>query len=636
MRAARRSIPLLLLFTLLGSAGAEGASPPGVGGRVLSEKSPLAAAGVYFYQLADLSLHKAQTDPQGNFFVKDLPAGLYKVIAHKAGFVPAVVKLTRTAAQNYQSVELQLLERSRGTDGAEEDFWSVRSRIPGDVLREIDREEIQLAGRFAPVGPANALSLNGISTEMQAMTGVDQISAVDGQVSGGGLGIRGSVGSVQVGLRGSFWQLNGDPGTRPGSPAAGGQASSLALDVNAGGASRISVVSLNNRLSNDTTAAPVDFEHWQVNYSQDVGDKGRSDFAAQYTAESNFHRQGAIDPLGIPEASRTWRIEGAYTADLGDRNTLQAGLRYHERQLVDMGASGLRQEDLRQEEQLAPSTLDLFGRGGLRVQPAVLLEYGLYSTLADGSLSLSPQGGIVLQLGQKWQLEASGRQRVYEEVHIQPTFLPTLFTEGDLCEQGSQACYQVSISHKSGDDNSFTLSATHRKVGDTLRLYFSEELFDRLESLYLVRGDELPELRLEMTRRLSPQVLTTLSSSLAQGGGGTFEAANRRPYENQVKYMVASLDTQFLSSQTGVFVAFHHLDQQLQPLGANAQNAARPQFDLDRVRVMLTQDLGFMFDFASDWAVQLDMELSRGPLSSTNAREDEVRRRLMGGLAVKF
>ena len=630
MRAARRSIPLLLLFTLLGRADAEGASPPGVEVRVHSERSPLAAAVVYVYQLADLSYRKARTDAQGNFLFKDLPAGLYKVIAHKTGFVPAVGMLTRATAQNYQLVELQLIERSRDTDGAGDDFWSVRSRIPGDVLREIDREELQIAGRFAPTGPANALSLNGISTDVQAMTGVDQISAVDGQVSGGGLGIQGNVGPVQVGLRGSFWQLNGDPGQRPGSPAAGGQASTLALDVKAGQASRISLMSVNNRLSNDTTAAPVDFEHYQVNWSQDVGDKGRSDFAAQYTAESNFHvRQGTIDPLGIPEASRTWRIEGAYTADLGDRNTLQAGLRYHESQLA-MGASSLRQE-----EQPAPSTLDLFGRGGVRLQPAVLLEYGLYSTLADGSLSLSPQGGIVLQLGQSWQLEASGRQRVYEEVHIQPTFLPTLFTEGDLCEQGSQACYQVSVTHKSGDDNSFALSATHRKVGDTLRLYFSEELFDRLESLYLVRGDELPELRLEMTRRLSPQVLTTLSSSLAQGGGGTFEAANRRPYENQVKYVVTSLDTQFLSSQTGVFVAFHHLDQELQPLGPNAQNAIRPQFDLDRIRLMLTQDLGFMFDFASDWAVQLDMELSRGPLS-TNAREDEVRRRLMGGLAVRF
>ena len=147
-----------------------------------------------------------------------------------------------------------------------------------------------------------------------------------------------------------------------------------------------------------------------------------------------------------------------------------------------------------------------------------------------------------------------------------------------------------------------------------------------------MRGDELPELRLEMTRKLSPTVMTTLESSVAAGGGGTFEAANQRTYENQVKYMVTSLDTQFLSSSTGVFVAFHHLAQELEPVGV--RNPIAQQFELDRLRVMLTQDLGFLFDLASDWAVQLDMEVSRGPLSSD--RDSELRRRLMGGIAVKF
>ena len=64
-------------------------------------------------------------------------------------------------------------------------------------------------------------------------------------------------------------------------------------------------------------------------------------------------------------------------------------------------------------------------------------------------------------------------------------------------------------------------------------------------------------------------MLTSLESSVAFGGGGTFVAADRRSYENQVHYMVTSLDTQFLTSSTGVFVAFHHLPQELEPLTGN-------------------------------------------------------------------
>ena len=543
-----------------------------------------------------------------------------------------MVMLQRTTAQTYQFVELQLEEQPRDAagsrpDGHSDDFWSVRSRIPGDVLREIladEAERAQIAsGPSAPLSSirtAQKLDLKeldkaGFRTSWQAMTGVDQIATDAGsQVSGAGVGIEGQFGKTQVGLRGSFWQLSGDSAGRPGAVMSTGQASTLSLDVARGPGSRLTVTSLSNRMGRRTDGEePIDFEHYTVNWTQGVGENGRTDVAAQYTTESNYHRQAAIDPLEIPEESRTLRLEGAYTTDLGDSNTLQTGIRYRERQFGTLTPG-------RPVDEPASASVDLFGRGGVRVQPAVLMEYGMYSTLSDGSLSLMPQGGIVLQLGSSWQLEGSGSKRVYQEAPVTPTFLPSLYQESELCEQGSEACYQISLARKpakDATDGSLSLTASHRTVGETLRLYFSDEAFDRLESLYLVRGDELPELRLQMSKHLTPKVVTTLESSMASGGGGIFLAADRRPYENQVRYMVASLDTQFLSSSTGVFVAFHHLSQELQPIGQ--PNGIAPKMELDRVRLMLTQDLGFMFDLASDWAVQLNMELSRGPISSAAA-----------------
>jgi hypothetical protein len=612
---------------------------------VLGETSPLAAAGVYAYQLADSSLRKVLTDPHGNFLFQDLPAGLYKIIAHKTGFEPVVVMITRTTAETYQFVELQLAEQRRaGAAGAKDrapadDFWSVRSRIPGDVLRQIQNDEMERAELTIGDAPQTlnlaGLAKAGFSTSMQAMTGVDQFTQANGLLSGGGVGIEGQLGQVQVGLRGSFWQLNSDAG-RPGLSTSAGQASSLSLDLAHGTGSRVVFLSQSNRMTRQNDGeAPVDFEHYQVNWTQGVGDNGRSDFTAQYTAETNYHRQALlVEPQEIPDASRSWRIEGAYTADLGDGNTLQTGMRYRELQFGT--ATPGRPTDL------PPSAnVDLFSRGGQRIQPAVILEYGLYSTLSDGSVSLMPQGGLVLQMGSDWQLEGSTSRRVYQNVIPNPTFLPTLFDEADLCEQGSEACYRVSLGHKpakNDGDGSITLSATQRKVGDTLRLYFSDQAFDQLESLYLVRGDQLPELRLQASKHITPRIVTTLDSSIAEGGGGVFLAADHRPYENQVRYMVASLDTQFLSSSTGVFLAFRRLSQELQPLGPlAAPGAIPPQMELERVQVMLTQDLKLLFDLASSWAVQLDMEVSRVPLSSlTSSPGSELRHRLMGGIAVKF
>src|SRR3954447_21092594 len=106
MTALRKSMPLILAVALLGqAAGARAeAHRPGVGGLVRGESSPLSSAHVYAYQLADLSLRKVLTDAQGSFLFQNLPVGLYKIIAHKAGFTPAVIMLTRTAAQAYQQV----------------------------------------------------------------------------------------------------------------------------------------------------------------------------------------------------------------------------------------------------------------------------------------------------------------------------------------------------------------------------------------------------------------------------------------------------------------------------------------------------------------------------------------------------
>ncbi|HKV11048.1 MAG TPA: carboxypeptidase-like regulatory domain-containing protein, partial [Thermoanaerobaculia bacterium] len=582
--------------------------------------------GVYAYQLADLTLHKVVTDGQGNFLFPDLPVGLYKIIAHKPGFVPRVMMLTRTKAQAHQSMDFELVKRQVGQAAEQDDYWSIRARIPSDVLHEIDREEIQLVS-FAP-SPSGALAGN-FHTEMQAISGVDDIAGGDGQVAGGGLGIEGTVGGAKVELRGQFRQLAAAPLGVSGGPGGSGQTSSLSFDVAGGGGSRISVMSRNDRMALSDSDSPVDFEHYQVNYSQNVGENGRSDFVALYTAENNFHRQGPIDPLEIPEASQSWRIEGAYTTPLGDRGSLQAGLRYRERQF---GLSNVERPGKAYEKPTL-SSIDLFSRGGVSLQPAFLVQYGLYSTLSDGSLSLMPQGGFVLQVNDsKWQVEASASHRVYQDV-AQPDFLPSLFEQNDLCEQGSESCYEVRFSRAAGEDNSFSLGAVHRVVGDTLRLYFSEDFFDRLQSLYLVRGDEIPELRMSLNRRLSPQVTTSWQTSVAAGGGGISVAPNGQPFENQVKYLITSLDTQFQKTSTGVYVSFHHLSQQLDPAaGTSGPSVAR--IESERLRLMLSQDLSFLLDLAADWAIQLNMELSRG--ATPAEAQDTLRHRFLGGIAVKF
>ena len=641
MPALRKSVPLILAIALLGqAAGARAdARHPGVEGLVRGEASPLSAAHVFAYQITDFSLRRALTDAQGNFLFPDLPAGFYKIIAHKAGFGFAVMPLARKAAQDHQRVDFDLPQGKPGQAEKGDDFWGLVSQVPADVLHEIERAE---AGdetlHILPLGSGTRLTLpSSFTGEMRALTGYDQIAAGSGQMSGAGVGLKGQVGDTQVDLQGRVFQLSSGATFQPAGGGAGmGQTSSLALDLARGQGSRVSIQSFSNRLSMRSESgdtSPVDLERWQAIWSQNVGENGHSEVAARYTSESNFHRPAAsLVPLDIPEASRSWNIEAAYTETFSDSNSLQTGLRYRQREfgLGDVGTLNSKTSNGWQDF----SSVDLFSRGGLRVQPAVLMEYGLYSTLSDGTVALTPQGGVVLQLAADWQFEGTAAHRIYRDQPAAPDFLPTLFEQRDLCEQGSASCYQMNLTHKVGNDDSLTFGAAQRKVGDTLRLYFSDDFFDHLESLYLVRGDTLPELRFGFQHKISPKIVTKLDSSLASGGGGLFVASDGLPYENRVRYMVTSLDTKFLGTSTGVFVAFHHLVQQLDPAGVPGHSVA--QMDFQRLQLMVNQNLNFLLNLASEWAVQLNMELSRGLDPTTNVASDTVRRRILGGIAVKF
>jgi len=613
----------------------------GVAGKVSDTATPLSSAQVYLYRVSDLSLVKAVTDERGHFLFDTLPAGLYKVIAHKAGFVPAVVQLTRTTAEAYQFLELELAEARQGAEARSEDFWSLRSQVPTDVLRDIQLAEIQdltrragSAAQHSGTFLARDVAPAQMAAHMTAMTGTDDSAGGQGQVTHGEVGIAGQIGRLRLDLSGDYTELAPALGVGGGPSGSAHNLSLSARDDNM----VVRIDSRNDQLvTSPESRGQVGFEAYRLAVSHDVGERGRSDFIAQYSSETNFHRHGWVDPRAIPEESESWRLEGTYTAELTDRASLQTGVRF--RQLssgfgfVDPANAALAPEQ---------QQVDLFSRAGMQVKPSVLVEYGLYTTLRDGTVSLSPRGGLVFQLSSDWQAAMAASYKVHEEGETPyADFMPTVRSPDaldDSCEQNDAHCYQVVFTHQASDQDSLSVGASHRSFDETQRVYFSDELMDRFESLYLVPGDEIPEVHFDVTRQLSPTVTTRFQSNVADGGGGVFLATDSEPYENQVSYMVTSLDTRFSGTSTGLFVAFHRLEQVLER--TEASNRPSPEMDVERLELMLTQDLNFLLNMATEMAVQLNMQVSRGSwpfvTDASQQDKDEVRKRLMGGIALRF
>jgi len=609
----------------------------GVFGRVVGDLQPLSAVRVYAYQLADLSLKRVVTDAEGSFRFPELPAGLYKIIAHKTGFVPAVVMLARTRTNTRQYLELELAEQSADSSPGD-DFWSVRDRIPADVLREINTPSPELRLADSPFGPGDRVVVNRVGTAMEAMTGVDQLhGANEAVLSGGKLGVEGTMAGMKIGLSGDYWRL-APPGSGRSGGAEGdvdGLARHLVLKLEDDD-SELALSTVSQRLDGVSAGGePIDFESHRLSWGQDF-ESSRAHVSAQYTSQANYYADNPLAPVEIPRASQSWEVEGSYTVDASERSSFQGGVRYRDRS-VDLTGD----EVPTGFEALQDERLDLFGRAGTRIEPTVLIEYGLYTTLRDGSLSLVPHGGLVLQLGDAWQASALASGRVSSgEDQRRRDFLPAFYSESGSCTQGEESCYKVALARHAEDGSSdLSVGAIHREIGETLRLFFNDDFFDHIESLYLVRGDQIPELQFGVSRRVTPEILAHLESNVGSGGGGVFYATDNEPYENSVRYLVTSLDTHFQGTDTGVFISFHHLEQELDPMAQSIQEAdgGRSRLEVQRLQLMLTQDLNILMDVAADWAVKLNMEVSRGSmLFEDPAHSDDLRRRILGGFAVKF
>ena len=68
----------------------------------------------------------------------------------------------------------------------------------------------------------------------------------------------------------------------------------------------------------------------------------------------------------------------------------------------------------------------------------------------------------------------------------------------------------------------------------------------------------------------------------------------------------------------------------------NAETLGLAEIEMQRLQLMLTQDLNVLADFASNWAVRFNVELSRGSTPYRLSADDELHKKLTGGFSVSF
>jgi hypothetical protein len=405
-----------------------------------------------------------------------------------------------------------------------------------------------------------------------------------------------------------------------------GRTNSLDLSLASGGSSALQFHTVRHTLDHHPTMRkPVDFERYQVAWQKGLRSGAESNVSAQYFEESGFHSQSLVQPAGLPDGSRTLHVNGTYRQDVGQRMAVRTGLSYQEMLLDTQIGNAL--------PALVRQRVNAFGIGSTALGSGLVVEYGLYSMLLDGTFAMAPHGGVVVALGDDWKLDAVARKRFRNEDPGLASFGVAYFRDVEAYPGADDHYYQIGFQHGAEDGDAVRLAAIHRRIGDTLRVFFTDDFFDQVESVYLVRGDELPELQFALSRKLAPKILATLESNVGSGGGGVLLTADDAPFENQVRYAVTSFDTQFQQTSTGVFLAVHRVEQRLEPMTSSGSGT---DVDFEKLQLKVTQEIDYFVDLGTDLAVLLNVELSRGDLAYGRALADDLHRRIAGGIAVKF
>ena len=588
-------------------------TPTALTGFVSSNTTPLEKVSIYAYEIANLSIFESESDLRGQFTFNKLSTGLYKVIALKEGFLPSVVMLSRRQALAEQYLEFELIPEDLGDTRTGETYWTTRDQVPADILRRWETR------RLTPFAAPNTHFPGNFRATVTASTGVDN-RVGNATTSSADIQLESEVAGLNVDLKGSHWDLA--PTTHQSSLK--GASSSVAINIQDDDKeSNLQVSGLKKEFVGQGGAEDeFGINRYGLKWNHQSESGATTEVEAAYQDRRNQIQTHSSLQLN-PEAATIWTLESSYTRDIGERNSLRAGIRY---------------EEARQEFSLGDETpyedMEIFGYDQWQANKRVLVEFGFATRLTDGTLSLTPRGKVVVQLGELWQAETEISANVSQDHPNNQRIGSQSLIQNAECRTREEYCYRVVLSRENDQGHSISLGALDRKVGETLELYFNDEFLGELESLFLFEGDRVPEVHFSMSRHVTPHVLARLESNFGSGGGGLLYATDQT-FTNNVRYLVTSLDTRIKPSSTGVFLAFHQIEQDLE---SNEPTQSISSGHLEKLQLMLTQDLSTILNMANQWALRLNMEWSRGqlPFQLKSESEDDFRRRISGGLSVRF
>ncbi|MDX1583818.1 MAG: carboxypeptidase-like regulatory domain-containing protein, partial [Thermoanaerobaculia bacterium] len=490
-----RTIFGMILAVLVGASAAAGERPDGmtVLGNVLGASDPIEKAVVVALNLTSYDVLQTKTDGHGSFRLPSLPAGIYRVVAVKRGFAPAIATVVPNRATH--SLLLKLKPESMLNADEKREIWAIRRAIPPDILREL-----------------------GLDTEEDVETAEDRFSARMMSVTG----LEESESSLRyvrtaVGLTSQFndWTVNIDGQLRTvdeqsfGLSVAEAAGVSMTVQSDSDQAYRFTTTSgrwLEPRVEG---SAEVEFEAHRIAWS---GSDSRIE--VRYMNQDNlFDRITGSERIELAGEKKVW--------DSG-RSSVDVGIRVGQfNELADHSSS------FRSAELSADATHDL--GENLRI------GYGIGSRYSDLGSEWAPRTSARLSLGSNHSLIVSGLYKIYrdeEEVLRLPAMI--FVNEGDTIYPRYR--YSVGFRTGDGDDARMSAVASVAEVDSLVRILFDDRFDQFWDGLYLDEGDVHHDLTLRWHGTIARRLAIHFSSSAGW-------AESNRTGEDEKSYLTGTLQS---------------------------------------------------------------------------------------------
>jgi hypothetical protein len=557
-------------------------------GTVSGAARPLANALVIALNLENFDATQTYTATDGTFALPALRTGIYRIIAVKQGFVPAIATILPTRADHKVTLRLDSDKKARKTAGQE--IWELRGSLPPDVLRELDHAmaspQEEIASYDIPRFRAEMLSLTGV-TNQAASPAFAQTA----------LGVQTRIGeSWQVGVRTNLQRFE-DPtdSVRFGPPIA--ESSVMSVEVRPSPTQSYRVASTQ---SSWLYADPADDQRQaDVRAHNFEWKRGPARVAVRYFEQDNLFRDDAAESNLIEIASdvpiiQTRRSDFGVTFRVAQESVATSEDRFR---VADVSANGT-----------------------MAVVPSLIVHYGMASRIGMQGQEWAPRTGAEWKLTENASIIGSAMVKVLDR-DAPAMLLPSIVfwsEDGRILPK-----YAYTIGFVSGKDasNGFSAIATVTAVDEAVRMVFTDAQNQFWDGLEVDAGDVRRDVRVAYRKEFGDRFAIDVATTAGSAKPGDPNSASREKV-----YVTGDLQSTFNPTRTTLAVSYRDIQQ---------PREGEEDYRSERIHVRMAQSLYLPIDIK----LLLGLELARAensPYLIDTLTPEGRSKKYIGGLALNF